>query len=73
MQVLDPVDEVVRVEQHLGADEAVAEQLLVVGLDEAALPGCRDRLQCDHVGRPDANPSAATPAATAPDDTTTTS
>ena len=56
VQVLLAVDEVVRVEQHLRGDDAVAAELGVPHLHQPALAGRRQRLQRGHVGRPGRQP-----------------
>ncbi len=56
VQVLLAVDEVVRVEQRLGGDDAVAAELGVPHLHQPALAGRRQRLQRRHVGRPGHQP-----------------
>ena len=50
MEVLGPIDEVVRIEQHLCADQTVTGELVVVGLDETALSSRRDGLEGLDVG-----------------------
>ena len=49
VEVLRAIDEVVRIEQHLGADQTVSTELGVVRLDEPALTGRGDCLQRGHV------------------------
>ena len=74
VQVLAAVDEVVRHEQHLRGDQAVAGRAMrlyvpISRLWPAAEIACSVGMSVGRAG----SPSAATPAATAPDDTSTTS